>query len=195
MKMGLWRAALLFAFLAACDSSDGPTHTTPDASPAIDMAVGPKDAPFSCMPVVPGPPAACLALAPSTLQGATPFGDLDVGLDYFGAGDCITISHATIEWTGACGEKLQLSFSYPVVDTGSGREVTGSFDTDARFEFRPPAMAPRDEVTTVHVDVVKWKEGQGVHDIDITVTVTDTRYALAPFHVMGTFCDWPYYLC
>ena len=47
----------------------------------------------------------------------------------------------------------------------------------------------------VHVDVTTWQEGQDMHDIDITVTVTDAAYGLAPLRVQGTFCDWPYYLC
>jgi hypothetical protein len=155
------------------------------------------DAPYACMPVAPRAPAdACLALDPAALRGGTPFGNLDVALDYFGAGDCITISQAHIHWTGACGEELALAFPYPVVTGIAGREVTHSFDTDARFDFQPPQMAPHDDTTTIHVEVVKWKEGQaGVHDIDITVSITDPLYTVAPVRVHGTFCDWPYYVC
>lgn len=192
MKVGL---LLVLALLGACDSDDNGAavpdapSVTPDASATV------MDAPFQCMPVAPGPPPACLALAASTLRGGTPFGELDVALDYFGAGDCITISAARLAWTGACGERLELSFSYPVEQTGSGRVVTGSFDTDARFTFRPPGMTPHEDVTTVHVDVTTWKEGMDIHDVDLTITVTDPAYTLAPLRVAGTFCDWPYYLC
>jgi len=28
-----------------------------------------------------------------------------------------------------------------------------------------------------------------------TVTILDARYAFAPLHVHGTFCDWAYLLC
>jgi hypothetical protein len=186
-------AMLALAVLGACGDDDGVAQ--PDA-PTVDAPITVKDAPFSCMPVAPvAPPAACLALAPSTLQGKTPFGNVDVALDYFGAGDCITISHARISWTGTCGEKLAVGFSYPVTDTGSGRQVTGSFDTDARFEFQPPGLAPVEDVTTIHVDVTQWHEGQDMHDIDITVTVTGAGYMLQPLRISGTFCDWPYYLC
>jgi hypothetical protein len=195
MQVGLTRVVLVAALLGACDSKDG-NAPPPDAPATSDSSIAVKDAPFTCMPVAPAtPPAACLALAPSTLRGTTPFGDLDVTLDYFGAGDCITISGAHITWTGACGEQLNVLFSYPVHETGSGRYVTGSFDTDARFEFKPPGMTPREHLTTIHVDVTKWQEGQDVHDIDIMVTVTDAAYSLPPLHISGTFCDWPYYLC
>jgi hypothetical protein len=197
--------AALAALLCACDSNDG-NAVLADAPTTIDAPITIMDAPFACMPVAPaappasptptaGPPAACLALAPSTLRGATPFGDLDLALDYFGAGDCITISGANIQWTGACGEQLRVQFSYPVTSTTSGRRVTTNFDTDARFEFKPPGMAPREHVTTIHVDVTQWQEGQAMHDIDITLTITDPAYALPPLHIIGTFCDWPFYVC
>ena len=186
---------MLAALLGACDSDHDAARL--DAPPTgVDAPIVVMDAPFACMPVAPvAPPAACLALAPSTLRGATPFGNLDVALDYFGAGDCITISAAHIQWTGACGEQLRVQFSYPVTSTANGRRVTTNFDTDARFEFKPPGLALHEHVTTIHVDVTQWQEGQGVHDIDITLTVTDPAYTLAPLHISGTFCDWPYYLC
>lgn len=191
MQMGI--VLLLAALLGACDSSDG---SAVRADAPIDTSMAVTDAPYSCMPVDPiALPAACLALEASTLRGMTPFGAVDVALDYFGSGDCITISAAQLSWTGACGEQLHLQFPYPVVATGSGRRVTGSFDSDARFEYRPPGMPPREDATTVHVDVAQWQEGQGVHDIDILITITDADYALAPIHVAGTFCDWPYYVC
>ncbi|HEY5945401.1 MAG TPA: hypothetical protein VIV40_07915 [Kofleriaceae bacterium] len=190
---------LVLALVSACNGDDDGHAVVPDAATSADAQVSVMDAPFQCMPVAPrgreAPAAACLALAPSTLQGATPFGNLDVALDGFSAGDCITISAAHINWTGACGERLSVQFSYPVVDTGSGRRVTGSFDSTARFEFQPPGMAAREDVTMVHVDVTTWQEGQDVHDIDITVSVPDPAYALAPLRVSGTFCDWPYYVC
>jgi hypothetical protein len=186
--------ALLFG---ACD----PAHTN---EPAVDArvvvdTVAVQDAPFMCTPIAPrvAPGAACLALMPGSLQGDTPFGRLDVGLDYFGAGDCITISNATIGWTGSCGEQLRLTFGYPVTSDpdGTHRRVTQSFDADARFELTPPGMAMRVHTTMIHVAVTHWQEGTGTHDIDITVNVTDSKYAVAPWRVHGTFCDWPYYLC
>jgi hypothetical protein len=187
-------AILALAVLGACGDDDG--NAAPPDAPSVDASITVMDAPFICMPVAPiAPPAACLALAPSALRGSTPFGDLDVALESFSAGDCITISAAHINYTGACGEQLHIRFSYPVVDTGSGRRVTGSFDSDAHVEFRPPGMAPLDDVAKIHVDVTTWQEGQDMHDIDITVTITDAAYALSPLRVSGTFCDWPYYLC
>jgi hypothetical protein len=172
MRTG-WLLAVLV--LVGCDRDDGDA-AVPDARTDGSAAV--MDAPFSCMPVAPvAPGPACLALAD------------------FGAGDCITISSAHVTWTGACGEQLTAQFSYPVVETGSGRRVTGSFDTDARLELRPPGMAAREDVVAVHVDVTTWQEGQDMHDIDITLTITDARYALPPLRITGTFCDWPYYLC
>ncbi len=189
MREGLVLVVLVFA--ACGDDGDA---AVPDARADGSAAV--VDAPFSCMPVAPvAPGPACLALAPSQLHGTTPFGELDLALDNFGAGDCITISAAHVTWTGACGEQLTAQFSYPVVETGSGRRVSGSFDADARVEFRPPGMPAREDVVAVHVDVTTWQEGQDVHDIDITLTISDARYALPPLRIAGTFCDWPYYLC
>ena len=192
------RALLLAALLCACDSGpDGPTQQPPDAPVTFD-AHQPMDAPFTCMTIAPRAALAeaCLALDPGSLQGATPFGNLDVALDYFGSGDCITKSQASIHWTGNCLEELSLGFSYPVVTGMNGREVNHSFDAQARFTFQPPGMAMRAATTMVHVDVVKWQEGQaGVHDIDITVTITDPLYSVMPIRVHGTFCDWPYYVC
>jgi hypothetical protein len=190
------RTTLLVALLlGACESGSGQGPNVVDAS----VDTGPADAPFQCAAAAHTTrrsPATCLALEPSALQGTTPFGDLDVQLDYFGAGDCITISSATIAWRGACGETARLQFSYPVeTGTDGARAVTHGFDTDARFEFEPPGWAPRDVVTMIHVDVVRWHEGQGIHDIDITVTVLDPGFSVAPLQVRGTFCDWPYYLC
>jgi hypothetical protein len=180
------------SLLVACNS-DG-AALSPDANRTDAAAI--SDTPFSCTPVAPrAPAAACLALDASSLRGATPFGAVDVALEYFGAGDCLTISAAHVAWRGACGETLRLQFSYPVVETGSGRRVTGSFDVDAWFDFQPPDAATRGDPAAIHVDVAQWQEGQGVHDIDITLTVTDAAYAIPPFRVHGTFCDWPYYLC
>jgi hypothetical protein len=42
---------------------------------------------------------------------------------------------------------------------------------------------------------VTWQEGDGLHDIDITVTVLDVAYALPPVRIAGTFCDWASLLC
>jgi hypothetical protein len=184
---------LLAVLLCAC-------HSKPDDMGGIDApqmsdAPSTKDAPFTCMPVAPRPAAACLALDAAALTGDTPFGLLSVDVDYFGAGDCITISQATIGATGACGEKLAIQFSYPVSTDGARRRVTQSFDVDARVLFQPPGVAMQTDVANVHVEVVRWEEGQGVHDIDITVTISDARYALPPLRIAGTFCDWPYYLC
>jgi hypothetical protein len=185
--------ALLFG---ACDSAP-PNQPVVDARVEVVDAATARDAPFTCVPIAPreAPGPACLALAPGTLQGDTPFGRLDVALDYFGAGDCVSISQASIAWTGACGEQLRLAFSYPVDASQTLRRVTQSFDRDATFFFTPPGMAMRQARTTIHVDVTKWQEGTGAHDIDITVSVTDSKFALAPMRIAGTFCDWPYYIC
>jgi hypothetical protein len=183
--------------LAACDA-DG-NNAVPDAPASVthDADTTVRDAPYTCTPIAPRAPGpACLALAPAPLQGATPFGDLDLALTSFAAADCITISIATITWTGACGEQLIVQFSYPVHATESGkRRVTTSFDRDARFMFRPPGMAMREDVATVHVDVTTWQEGQDLHDLDITLTVTDPAYTLPPLRMAGTFCEWASLLC
>ena len=188
----------MLVMIAACDSSDG--IVVPDAPPIAD-APRPDAEPFVCTattpPVItPGP--ACLALSPASLRGPTPFGDLAVDLSYVGAGDCLTISTATISWVGSCQEEVVLQFPYPVTADGTTnkRRVTTSFDPHwARFELRPFQGAARDATTSIHVDVANWQEGDGVHTIDITVTFTDPAFALPPVHIEGTFCDWPYYLC
>jgi hypothetical protein len=190
------RVLLPALLLGACD----PTHTNEppvDARSVLVDSVAVRDTPFMCAPIAPrlAPGAACLALTPGAFQGDTPFGRLDVALDYFGAGDCITISSASIGWTGACGEQLRIAFPYPVDSLNNRRRVTQSFDTDARFEFTPPGMAMRVDTAKIHVEVAQWQEGDGTHDIDVTVNVIDSRYAVAPWRVVGTFCDWPYYLC
>lgn len=186
----------MLVMIAACDSSDG--SMVPDAPPPPADAREVDSDPFICQttmaPVAPAP--ACLALAPASLQGSTPFGDLDVDLSYFGAGDCITISHATIQWVGQCQEEVTLQFSYPVTsDSSAKRSVMGSFDEDASIELRAYGEAPRRRLTNVHVDVTQWQEGDGVHSIDMTLTITDPAFTIAPLHIAGTFCDWPYYLC
>ena len=193
--MGMRWIGVLMLVLGACES-DRDTGATPDA-PLADAATEPMDAPYVCLPVSQGPPPACLALGPADLQGSTPFGTLDVGLQAFGAGDCVTISSATISWRGACGEELTAQFPYPVTNSTSGRAVTTSFDTEARFTFEAPDAEPRVHVTTIHVDVALWQEHEstGTHDLDITMTVSDPAYAIGSIHVQGTFCDWPYYLC
>ena len=101
----------------------------------------------------PGP--LCPALQSETLVGDAPFGHLAVALDNFTAGDCITISQAVIAWGGTCLEQLTLSFPYPVTSDGTRRSVTQSFDTDARFDYRPPGWAPRSDVTTIHFACMK----------------------------------------
>lgn len=180
---------MLLLMVGAC--ARDPVVTPADAS--FDAANA--DAPYTCRPRVSPAAPDCLALAPAALRGTTPFGTLDVALDYFGAGDCITISHATIGLRGACGEELTISFSYPVQDNGNGRFVADSFDADARFTFSPPTGAGGVELTPIHVAVTRWQEGMGTHDIDITVSTTAPRYAFDPIRVVGTFCDWPYYIC
>jgi hypothetical protein len=188
------RFFVLATLLGACDSDDGDA-ARPDA-PTKDASTTVKDAPFACMPVAPhGPPAACLALAPSTIRGATPFGNLDLTLDDFGAGDCITISAAHLRWTGACGEELRMRFSYPVTVGSEGRMVMGSFDRDASVEFKAPGVSAYERVTQIHVDVVTWQEGQDTHDIDITINFVDPAYAIGALRVSGTFCDWRHLLC
>jgi hypothetical protein len=182
----------LVALLGACGDNDDRGGLAADAAAPFDSP--PLDAPYQCAPRAALPPA-CLALAPSTLQGATPFGPLELALDSFASGDCITISAAHIAWSGACGERLRVQFSYPATETGSGRVVTGSFDATARFEFQPPGMAHREHVTSLHVDVTLWREGPDQHDVDITLTVTDPAYSLPPVRISGTFCDWPFWLC
>lgn len=190
--------AAMLVMLAACDPSDG--SVAPDAPPMLVGDAPHADAePFMCAAdaapaITPGP--ACLALAPVSLQGATPLGDLAAELSYFGAGDCIDHASATIAFVGACEEQVLVQFSYPVTTDGAKRRVATSFDpTWARVELRPVGAAARDATTSIHVDVTNWQEGDGVHSIDITVTFTDAAFALPPLHVQGTFCDWPYYVC
>jgi hypothetical protein len=188
-------AIVMLGLLAACGDDDSGSGMGFTGDAAIDA---PRflDAPFQCAPVVPATPPACLALDAATFQGTTPMGTLDADLDYFGAGDCITITRAYIRWTGACGETIGLGFSYPVHSAADNkRYVNTSFDTDARLELDPPDDSPVEDVTRIHVDVVTWQEGEGVHDIDITVSFTEAGYSVAPIHVKGTFCDWPYYVC
>jgi len=186
--------AITVALLAACGDDDSGTGFTADA--AVDASPY-RDAPYQCMPLGPGAPApACLALDPASFQGATALGTFDADLEYFGAGDCITISRAVISWRGACGETVSLGFSYPVHShPDASRYVDTSFDADARLELDPPDATYSEDLTRVHVDVVKWEEGEGVHEIDITVSFLEAGYSVAPIHVKGTFCDWPYYLC
>jgi hypothetical protein len=176
-------------WLAACNSEDA-IEVAADAAQTV-----PADSGFSCVPVAPAAGPTCLALGAATLAGTTPLGAVDVALDYFGAGDCITSSRATIGLLGACGEAVSLQFSYPVTFDGESRLVEASFDATARFTLEPQGEAPRDQTTTIHVEVTKWQEGQGVHELDVVVTVTDPTFALAPLHIAGTFCDWPFYLC
>ena len=103
---------------------------------------------------------------------------------------------ATISWVGACQEQVVLQFPYPTTSDGMKRRVATSFDPSwVRFELRPFQEAARDVTTSIHVDVVNWQEGDGVHSIDITVSFTDPSFALPPLHIQGTFCDWPFYLC
>lgn len=183
------RQVLVLMWLAAC-SADGTIEVAADAAPA-QIA----DSHFVCMPVAPVAGPTCLALGPAALVGTTPLGTVDVALEYFGAGDCITISLATISLRGACGESVSLRFSYPVTSDGGTRRVVQSFDATARFAIQPQGEASVERVTMVHVDVAKWQEGQGTHEIDIVVTVTDPMFSVSPLHVQGTFCDWPYQLC
>jgi hypothetical protein len=182
------RGSAVLLFVVACHGGSTPPPAI-DAPPSIDAA------PYQCTPARVQPADACLALAPGTLAGATPFGNLDVALVYFGAGDCITISQATILLRGACGEELRVSFSYPVASDGTARSVTTSFDRMAGIDFSAPGIASQRHVAPVRVDVTRWQEGQGMHDIDIMVTVNDPAYSLPPLRVQGTFCDWPYQLC
>jgi hypothetical protein len=188
--------AAMVVMIGACDARDG--GVVPDAPPIVD-APRPDAEPFICMAtgdptITPGP--ACLALAPVSLQGSTPFGELDVDLAYFAAGDCIDHAMATIAWIGACQEQVLLQFPYPTTSDGMKRRVATSFDpSSARFELRPFQEAARDVTTSIHVDVVNWQEGDGVHSIDITVSFTDPSFMLPPLHIAGTFCDWPYYVC
>lgn len=170
------------ALVAGC-GEDEPAVLPPDAPlPA-------PDAPFECTPATEGP--VCLALAPARFSGSTPLGTLAADLAYAGAGDCITISQAVLSSVGACGEQVSLRFPYPVRSGADGkRYVASSFDTDATLQ-----LSTFEDVTTIHVDVVVWQEGEGAHDIDITVTFTEPGYTVTPIHVQGTFCDWAYWLC
>lgn len=184
---------LLVIVLVGCHSEDG-------ARAQLDAGSGGgadarEDAAGACVPPVPEPPAACLALGAAELRGATPFGALDLDLVHFGAGDCITISSATIRFTGACGETLLVQFPYPVTMTSDHRIVTTSFDTDARLWFQPAGAAASDTVARARVEVVHWREGETTHDIDISLTILDERFSVSPVRIQGTFCDWPYYLC
>ncbi len=181
---------LVVMWLAACADRE-------PVEGAADAALTGEDARFECVPAAPviaGP--TCLALGGADLTGTTPFGPLAVNLDYFGAGDCITISRATIHLRGACGEAVSLQFSYPVTSgSDARRRVETSFNATARFTLQPLEHAAREIVTMIHVEVAEWQEGDGTHDIDIVVTVTDPMFSLEPLHVKGTFCDWPYQLC
>lgn len=185
---------LVLLVLVGCGSSER-SHA-PDAGPIDSDPVTQIDG-ASCNTADAGVAQACLALDPAPLRGSTPFGAVDGALAYFGSGDCLTISHATISWRSACGDDLSLSFSYPVqADSTNKRHVApGSFDQPATFAVQPPSGGYHYMTTMVHVDVVTWQEGDGIHTVDITVTVTDPAYNVAPIHIQGTFCDWPYYLC
>jgi hypothetical protein len=184
---------LVLLVLVGCSSTER-SHA-PDAG-SIDSALTSIDG-ASCSTADAGVAQACLSLAPTVLRGSTPFGVVDGALTYFGSGDCLTITHATIGWRSACGDELSLSFSYPVrADSNNKRHVDpGSYDAAATFAVEPPGGGYHYDTTMVHVDVVTWQEGDGLHTVDITVGVTDSRYGLAPVHIQGTFCDWPYYLC
>lgn len=161
----------------------------------VDQAIDAD--PFMCTPVAPPPGGLCPLLPAEMFAGTTPFGTLDLELDYFGAGDCITISQATIGLLGSCGEELSIQFSYPVKSgSGGGRYVeAGPFDRDARFQLRPFGKPPADMTAPIHVEVTTWQEGASLHDIDIVVTFTGTGFSVPPLHVHGQFCDWPYLLC
>jgi hypothetical protein len=184
--------ALLVIVLVGCGSTE--RGHAPDAG-SVDSEVTRIDG-ASCNTADAAAAQACLALSPAALVGDTPFGAVDASLAYFGSGDCLTISHAVVSWRSACGDDLTLEFSYPVTMDGTKRHVPpGSFDRVASFAVQPPGGARHTDTTMVHVDVVTWQEGDGTHTVDITVSVTDPAYNLAPIHLEGTFCDWPYYLC
>jgi len=185
---------VLLAFVIACDDTEGPIVAA-DAS--VDVTSSDASG-YQCRPpdpVAPGP--TCLALETGGLIGMSPLGNHETYVQYAGAGDCITISYATFSFTGACGETVRLQFAYPVMSGTNGKRFVapGGFDREARFELEAPDLSPQNVVATVHVDVVEWQEGDGAHDIDITITFTDPDFAIAPVHVKGTFCDWPYLLC
>jgi hypothetical protein len=199
-RLWSWSISALLA-LVACNADDGRMQTidAPPSNPQIDARLF-QDASFVCQPIGPAsaPPASpCLALTPTALRGPTPFGNLDVQLEHFGAGDCISHAQATVVWRGTCGEELVLRFPYPTsVNTTTGkRQVAQSFDNDARFEFRAPGFAASDDLSRVHVEVTTWQEGDSIHELDITVSILEDAYAVGPLRVAGTFCDWPYYVC
>jgi hypothetical protein len=188
----LWVA---LALVVGCDDSDGPSVVADvglDSAEALDAPV------YQCRPpdpIAPGP--TCLALETGGFTGTSPLGIHETYLANVFAGDCITISQASFVFTGACGELVRLQFSYPVMAGANSKRfiAPGGFDRDARLELEALDRAIASTVAKVHVDVTSWQEGDGVHDIDITITFPDAGYAIAPVHVKGTFCDWAYHLC
>jgi hypothetical protein len=166
-----------------------------DSALPPDASTPSPDAPAACTQVARGPQPACMALQAAQLQGESPYGVLDLELGYFGAGDCVTIANATVLLHGACGEELTVRFPYPVVQEAGARRVPTSFDADAAFSLRVPGQASAQTTGAVHVEVRTWQEQADAHDIDVTLTITDAAFAVAPLHIQGTFCDWPYYIC
>lgn len=168
------------------DSGGGP----PDAAGGTSDAAAGADANREGLP-------ACMALDPERLAGGSPFGALDLVVESFNAGDCITISQAVLRLRGGAGEELALHFSYPVAwQPGmEGREVTGSFDVSASARFTPAGGATSSELAAMHVDVAKWQEQPEAHEVDVTLTLTDDAFDVNPVRVHGTFCDWPLHLC
>lgn len=190
----LW---VCFAFAIGCDESDGPS-VVGDA--AIDTST--NDAPaYQCAPPFvaepPGPPA-CLDLDLVSLEGTSPLGiHHEMYLQYVGAGDCITLSQATLTFVGACTETMTVQFSYPVTAGANNKRYVppGGFDRMARVRFTAPDVPGAETTASVHVDVVQWQEGDGVHDIDISLSFTEPGWSIAPIRAKGSFCEWPYQLC
>jgi len=189
MRFELRGALALALLLPACGDDDSGSGVAVDAAIDQQQAVWPDAS----------EQAACagLVLAPAPLQGTTPWGNLDLALDYVGAGDCLTITHAVFAWRGMNGAVMNIEFPYPVkVEQDGSRYVTaGTFDEDARVTWTAPNAAPVDTVAAVRIDVTTWHEGRPTHSIDVTFSMLDSRFTLAPMHITGTFCDWWYYLC
>lgn len=166
----------------AC-GSDSDSNELPDAAPPD------SDAATVC-------PA--LELAPEPLRGGSPFGDLDLRVAGFGVADCLEISRADLTLQGPAGDSLAVNFPYPVEVDGSGLRFVGtSFDAEAGFRYTPASGPAQDEQTyAIHVDVATWQERERIpHDIEVTVTITDPEFAVAPVLVSGTFCKWRSLLC
>jgi len=162
--------------------TDGGMATLPDAS-------FPEDA---------GGPRECDMLEATGWSGDTPWGAIDAEVTHFESGDCITVAGANAYLTTAGGDRLMISFSYPVDGSGDGRSVTGTFDREARVIWEPASGGTENDLAMIRVDVTVWQEHPDEpagHELDITITFLDARFGTDPIVVRGRFCDWANLLC